>query len=194
MSAASSSAELCLKSRRWNDSSSGKNSLSLKASLVSKRMAQHDVAEFVGQHHGQGSFVGKHVEQAAADDDGVADGERLQGRGQQDAAVDVSLQVDVVGDQQIVDDGSQNLVDFSRRSEQADFLQALDGVLFRLPFPHALGHDGSGVGGGFALVLHRLRRIDQNLGELLVLAQAFQVIAPEAGLRLEVQSLASGRS
>ena len=63
------------------------------------------------------------------------------------AAVNVALQIDVVGDQQIVDDGRQNFVDFAGRREQANFLQAIDGIVFGLLFPHALGHDGSGVGG-----------------------------------------------
>jgi hypothetical protein len=39
---------------------------------------------------------------AAAHHDGVADGERLQGRGQQHPAADLQLQIDLVGDGEIV--------------------------------------------------------------------------------------------
>ena len=145
------------KSRRWNVSSSGKNSLSLKASLVSKWWPRHDVAEFMSQNHRQRGFIGKHIEQAAADDDGMADGEGFQGRRQQNAAMNVSLQIDVVGDEQVVDDGCQDLVDFAGGREQADFLEPLDGVLFGLLLPHALGYDRSGVSLGVTLIVHRLR-------------------------------------
>src|SRR5260370_41637107 len=111
----------------------------------------------MGQNHGQGSFVRKNVEQTATDDNGVADSERLERRRQENAAANVSLQVNVVGDQQIVDHGSQNLVDFAGRRQQSNLLKALDGILLRLLFPHTLGDDGGCIGGGSPLVVHLLR-------------------------------------
>src|SRR5260370_109189 len=69
-------------------------------------------------------------------------------------------------------------------------LVAADGVLFCLLLRHALGDDGGCIGGDRALVVDRLRRINQNLGELLILVQTFEVITPEASLRLEVQAFA----
>ena len=101
----------------------------------------------MGQDHGERGFVGQHIEQAATDHDGVPDGERFQRRSEQDAAADVGLQIDVIGDQQIVDHGLKDLVDLAGRGQQTDFLQALDRVIFGLAFPHALGDHGSGVGG-----------------------------------------------
>ena len=52
-------------------------------------MSQHDVTEFVGEDHGERSFVGQHIQQAAADHDGMPDGERFQRRGEQDTATDI---------------------------------------------------------------------------------------------------------
>ena len=51
------------------------------------------------------------------------------------------------------------------------FSKPLDGVLFGLPLPHAFGDDRRGIGPDVTLVVHRLWRVDQDLGELLVLAQ-----------------------
>src|SRR5256885_2779142 len=61
-------------------------------------------------------------------------------------------------------------VDFSRRREQADFLQPFDGVVLALTFPHALGHDWRGIGGRAALVFNGLARVDEDLGKLVVAA------------------------
>ena len=46
-------------------------------------MAENDVGHLVREHGGQAGLVGKHVDQAAAEDDGVADGERLERGGHQ---------------------------------------------------------------------------------------------------------------
>ena len=64
--------------------------------------------------------------------------------------------IDIVGDQEIVDHGRQNFVDFAGGSEQANLLQTVDSIFFRLPLPHALGDDGSGVGGGRRSDLSRI--------------------------------------
>ena len=49
--------------------------------LAAQVVSENDVSQFVGQHHGQAAFVGKYVDQAAADDDRVAHAESFQRRG-----------------------------------------------------------------------------------------------------------------
>ena len=105
------------------------------------------------------SFVGQHVNHAAAHHDGVANGERLQRRGQQHAAVHFGLNIEIVGDHHVVDDGLQNLVDLAFGSEQANLLQAIDHVDFGLTFPGTLRFDGRGILRLLALVLHGLGRV-----------------------------------
>jgi len=51
----------------------------------------------MSQNHSQRGLVRENVEQAAADDDGVTDGEGFQRRSQQNAAANVRLQIDVIG-------------------------------------------------------------------------------------------------
>src|SRR5437588_640568 len=152
-------------------------------------MPQNYMAQFVRQNQRQRSFVWKNIEQTTADDNGVSDRERLQGRGQQNAAMEVALQVDVVGDQQIVHHRGHDLIHFAWGCQQPDFLQAFDGILFCLLLPHALCDHGRGIGSGIALVFYRLGRVDQNLGELLIFAQPLQIVTPQSSLSLEVESL-----
>src|SRR5579864_1273415 len=118
----------------------------------------------------------------------MTDRERFERGSKQDAAMDVSTQIDVVGQQKIVHYSQQNFVHLSRRREKANLLNALNCVLFRLALPHALSYDRSSVGNRIALVFHRLGRIHQDLRELLVLAQPSHVITPKPGLRFEVKS------
>jgi len=68
--------------------------------------------------------------------------------------VNVSLQVNVVGDQQIVDNRRENLVDLAGRRQQANLLQAVYGVFFGLLFPHALGDNRRGIGSRGTLIIH----------------------------------------
>jgi hypothetical protein len=68
-------------------------------------------------------------------------------------------------------------------------LQTFQSIIFGLAFPVALRLNGRSVLSSLALILHTLGRVDHNLRELVVLAQVLQVIAPESGLRLEVQRL-----
>ena len=80
-------------------------------------MSQNDVAEFMGQNHGQGRFIRKYVKQSATHDNRVADGKRLKRGGQQYAAVNISRQVNVIGDEQIVHHGTENFVYIAGGSE-----------------------------------------------------------------------------
>ena len=72
-------------------------------------MAQRDVSQLLRQHHGQAGLIGKHVDQAAADRDGVADRKGLERSGQQHAALGVDGQV--ARDNQIVDYRVQHFLD-----------------------------------------------------------------------------------
>ncbi len=147
--------------------------------------------QFLRQHRGQAGFVRQHVEQAAAQDDGVADGEGFERAGQQNAAVNFRLDVEVVGDFQVVDDRLENLVHFSRGREQAGALQAVENVDFGLVLPFAFGFDGRTILLLVrSLVLDRVGRFDRQFAELLLVADVLQVIAPEAGLRLEADVVA----
>ena len=55
--------------------------------------------------------------------------------------MDFRLNVQIVGDFDVVDDSFENLVDISRRREQAYTLQAVENVDFRLMLLFALGFD-----------------------------------------------------
>ena len=61
--------------------------------------------------------------------------------GEQNAAVQISLPVEIVGDLQVVHDGVQKLVDVSRRSEKPIPLQSIEHVVFGLTPPFALGFE-----------------------------------------------------
>ncbi len=81
------------------------------------------MAEFVRQHGRQAGLIGQHVNQSAAQDDGVAKGEGFQRRGRHDAAMHFRIDVQVVGDFEVVDHRLQNLVHFPARRDQPDALQ-----------------------------------------------------------------------
>ena len=99
------------------------------------------------------------------------------------------MNVEVIGDHHVIDDGLEHLVDFALRRDQADLLQAINHVDLSLPFPGALGFDGGSVLGFLTLVLDRLRSVDGDLGELRAAAEILQVIAPEPRLRLVMERL-----
>ena len=156
-------------------------------------VAENDVRQFVRDHGGQAGFIGQHVDQAAAEHDGVADGERFQSRSQQHAAADFGLDVQVVGDLEVVHDGLENLVHFALGREQTEALEPVDDVIFRLAVPIALRHHGIDVVGGRGLVLDRRLRLDQDLAEFLLLRGVAEVVSPQAGLRLEGEPLGQGK-
>ena len=86
----------------------------------------------------------------------TADRKRLKWRGQKNAAVNVTLEIDIVGDHRTCHQ-VEDFVDFTGGSNQADLLQAVDCVFFGRLFPHTLGDDGSCIRGGSALIVDRLR-------------------------------------
>src|SRR5581483_7150313 len=150
-------------------------------------MIEYDMPQFVREYHGQGGLVGQDVQHASADHNGVADGEGLERRGQQNAAAYFRFDVEIVDYFEIVDYGLQDLVDFAGRREQSHLLQPVYRILFRLALPDAGCLDRRRVLSSFALILNTVGRVDVDLRELLVPPQVSYVVAPKAGLRLEMQ-------
>ena len=58
-------------------------------------------------------------------------------------------------------------------------------VIFRGPFPHALRLHRAGFPGGIGLILNC---VDLNVGKLLIVFERLWIVAPQAGLSLEVQA------
>ena len=157
----------------------------VEAPLIGGRLRDDDVREFLREHRGQAGFVGEHVEKAAAQHDGVADGEHFESSRGQHTAVDFRLNVEIVGDFDVVDDGFENLVDISRRREQAYALQAVENVDLRLVLPFALGFDRRTILRLRYLILNGVGRLNRQLAEFFLAADVLEVVAPEARLRFE---------
>ena len=102
-------------------------------------MPQRDVRQFARERQRQARFVRQHVDQAAADDDGVADREGLKGRGQQHAAM--RLDVQLRRHDQVVDHGIENFIHRTRRRQKSAFFEARQQVLFGLPLPGPLAFE-----------------------------------------------------
>ena len=109
---------------------------------VDQLVAERHVAQLVREHRREARFVGQHVDEAAAQHDRVADRERLERRGQQDPGVQRPLDVHLVGDDEVVEDGLEDLVRFALRREQADRLESFEDVRLGLLFPSALAEHG----------------------------------------------------
>jgi hypothetical protein len=71
----------------------------------------------------------------------------------------------LVGDDEVIDYGLQDLVDVARRRNQTDFLQMVYRVVFCHPFPQSLGFDGALVFRDWTIIY---RVVNLNLGELFV--------------------------
>src|SRR4029077_19873045 len=85
-------------------------------------MAKNGVAKLVRYDGGQARFIRKHVDEAAAQHDGMAYRVRFQRCGGYHSATDVGFDVDVVGDLEVVDHRLEHLVDFSLRRDQSNSL------------------------------------------------------------------------
>ena len=92
----------------------------------------------MGDDGRQTGLIGQNVDQAAAQDDGVAQREGLERRSQQHAAADFRLNVEVVGDFEIVHHGFEHFVHIAAGRQQADALEAIRDVAFGLAVPGAL--------------------------------------------------------
>ena len=106
---------------------------------------------------------------------------------QQYARTNLGLNLEIVRNQQIVDDSEQNFIDFATRSYQANLLQPLDCIFFRLTLPKSLALDRSSVLRACGLVAHRLRGINHDFGEFVIAVEFLQIVAPHSSLRLEVE-------
>ena len=106
---------------------------------------------------------------------------------QQYARTNLGLNLEIVRNQQIVDDSEQNLIDFASRSDQADLLQPLDCIFFRLTLPKSLALDRRRILRPCGLVAHRLWGINHDFGEFVIAVEFLQIVAPHPGLCLQVE-------
>src|ERR1700730_5861092 len=74
----------------------GKEHSVIKGELRIELVTEHNVTQFMGHDHGEGSLIGQDIEEATTDNNGVSDGERFQRRSKQDPAANVGLQVDII--------------------------------------------------------------------------------------------------
>src|ERR1700685_121875 len=157
----------------------GKEEAVAESELRIDMVSQHNMAEFMSQNHCQRCFIRQYIEQTATDDDRVAYRERLQRQGQQYATAYIRLNLQFVGDDEIVDHGLQDLVHITRRREQSNLLQMVYRVVFCHPFPHTLSFDRAIVFGNWAII-HRV--VNFNLRKFFVVIQLFWIVAPETCL------------
>ena len=115
----------------------------------------------------------------------MADRERLERCGEEHSHAGFGLNVQIVGDLKIVDDGVENLIDAARAGNQAGAFEAVENVVFRLALPGAETFDRRRIGNLRALVLN-VSRLNRKVGELLG-ALLGRGVAPEAGERFEVR-------
>src|SRR5579863_567622 len=95
---------------------------------VADGVMQNDVSHFVGQDGRERGLIGQHIEKPAAQNDGSADDERLEWRCEQHTATN-SSDVEIVGEQQIIGDGLQYVVDFAVWCHEPGQLQPLHQIV-----------------------------------------------------------------
>jgi len=89
-------------------------------------VAEGDVCQLRSQGGGEASLIGQHVQQTAANDNGLPHRERLEQGGEQHAAF--GLYPQVTAGNEVVDHDVQNLVDTARRRQEAGLLEALQDI------------------------------------------------------------------
>src|ERR1700730_5005494 len=109
-----------------------------KCELRVNAMAEYDVAKLVGQDYREARFIGKNIDQAATQYDGVADGERFEGRRHQHAATNFGFDVEIVCDFKIIYDSLENFIDAPAGGHDPKLLHSVQNVIFSLVVPHAL--------------------------------------------------------
>src|SRR5262249_26826883 len=102
----------------------------------------------------------------------------------------LGVDVDIVRDLQVVHHRVEHFVHFALRRHQADSLEAVHDVIFRLAVPGALRLKRSKVVGRFGFVLYR--SLDQDFAQFLLLSRVAQVISPNPRLCPEVKLFAYG--
>ncbi len=150
-------------------------------------VTQHDVPQLMRDHGGQARFIRQHVDQSAAQHDRMPQRERFQRGGHQHAAFHFRIDVQIVGDFEIVHHRVEHFVDLAPRRHQPDALQPVRNVILRLTVPRTLRLHRTEIVGGFRVILYR--RLHQDLAQLLFLRGVPDVISPQTRLRFEVQLL-----
>ena len=151
---------------------------------VDQLVSQHHVTELVREHHRQTRLVREDINQTAAEYNRVSDGERLQRRGQQHAAVNGCVENQAIGDRQIVHHRLEHFVDLAGWSEQRALLEPVQHVVLGFLFPFALAENRRHLLGALGGVTHA-GLVDQNVGELLLLLRALRLVAPKPDLALD---------
>ena len=135
------------------------------------------------------SSLGRRVDEALADQDGVADRGGLDGVGKQNAGMHLVGEGQVVGNHQVDDDLVEDLVFVAalvERRHQAGFDQAVDHVVFSLGDPHARGLQRAHVLRVVAVV-DGVVHLDADV--LAVAGGQLEGVAPEVSLGLQADRL-----
>src|SRR5215472_2168659 len=93
---------------------------------------------------------------------------RLESSGQQNSAAYPRLDVEVIGDFQVVDDRLQNLIDFSRRCYQTLPLQAVSDIDFTHTIPRTLRLNGRVIVAAIRMINHASGLLYENFSHLLL--------------------------
>src|ERR1700739_1350594 len=92
-------------------------------------VTEYDVTELGCKSDCQGGFVREHVQQAAADNDGVAYSEGFERRCQEHAAANIWLYVQVISDFALVNHRFEDFIDLAWRSQQSEPLHTIGHVI-----------------------------------------------------------------
>ena len=149
-----------------------------EAVLILVGFGVHSVGHTVSEHGCERRFIGDGVDEPAADDDRVADGKQFEIRSEQQAATQVDLPIEVVGDYEVVDHDIQESVDGAGRSEDAVAFEQVEDVVFGFMTPFALGFE-RGTVVLRALVFHRGGTLDEDAAQLIGAGAGFELVAPQ---------------
>ena len=145
-------------------------------------VAQHDVRQLEGKDCSEVRLIRQHVDQALAENDGVANRQRFERGGKQDAAVNRIGNLNVVADDDIVGHLFQDLVKVAGRRQQSCLHQAVEDVLLCLGNPLPLCLQRAEVRILVALILHV---VDLDRLVVRLVGGQLQAVAPDIGLGLE---------
>ena len=133
-----------------------------------------------------GGDDGGGVDEALGDEDGVTDGDRLEGLGEQRADADGAIDGNLVVGQDVVGQLGENLVEVAGSVDEAGRVEALDDVVLSLLNPLALGAERAEVAVLLAFVGGTF---DFEVGLILFLGGNLQRVAPDLVDGLELQAV-----
>jgi len=148
------------------------------------RLGEHGVGNFLAQESGESGLIGNHVEKAAADDDGALEGEEIEIAGEEDAAMEIEEVFEVIGDDDVVDDGVENFVNGAGRSEEGVAFEAIEHVGFGFVLPGALRLNRREIFLGRVIVDGGVW-FEEKLAELFLAGFGILRVAPETGVGFE---------